>query len=377
MSSYCASCRSRFCRCCCAELIGYDWKFPAGTPELDSQLALLRALKPADLRQWMAPFAQLQLSPELPALDWINLPAEFSEHLTTHLWATHQIDQFRSAATEYVQKLTAATPPSPLPLPRLSIVVLGQGVNRAPSPLFRKLRPEGTYFTKVKPDHGLEAIRTFVEERAAAHPVPFGHWYVDGAAAPASSPAMTSVSYSALEPLRTSLLNVIEAGMRSGAGPEALRTKLAETNAQDLGLVGVGDAAVLNQFQVSLLTEGSGTQIFSTTFVQWSAREILRRAQPLTLLARFTPRRRGQSLKETLEAKQKSPELDPEGSLVDAEMAAYYTWLNQQRLPGAAQSAFLVWFENHSEALVISPSHPRGQESTEPIDIPTLLHRLV
>ena len=41
---------------------------------------------------------------------------------------------------------------------------------------------------------------------------------------------------------------------------------------------------MLNRFQLSLLTEGSGTQVFSTTFVQWAAREALRRAQPLTLV---------------------------------------------------------------------------------------------
>jgi hypothetical protein len=41
---------------------------------------------------------------------------------------------------------------------------------------------------------------------------------------------------------------------------------------------------------VTLLSEGSGVQFFSTTFVQWAAREVLRRAQPVTLFARFAPR---------------------------------------------------------------------------------------
>ena len=38
---------------------------------------------------------------------------------------------------------------------------------------------------------------------------------------------------------------------------------------------------------------------------------------------------------------------DPEGSLTDADMGAYYTWINQSRLAGADQSRFLVWFEGH------------------------------
>ena len=67
--------------------------------------------------------------------------------------------------------------------------------------------------------------------------------------------------------------------------------------------------------------------------------------------------------------------LDPEGSLIDADMGAYYTWLNQQRLPGAAQTSFVVWFEDHKEALVISPSYPPGTQSSTPITMSDLLER--
>ena len=112
---------------------------------------------------------------------------------------------------------------------------------------------------------------------------------------------------------------------------------------------------MLNRFQLSLLTEGSGTQVFATTFVQWAAREALRRAQPLTLLARFGPRQRENPMNVLLNEAQRRPELDPQGSLVDADMGAYYTWLNQQRLSGAERAAFLVWFEDHQEALAIGP----------------------
>ncbi len=112
---------------------------------------------------------------------------------------------------------------------------------------------------------------------------------------------------------------------------------------------------MLNRFELSLLTEGSGTQVFATTFVQWAAREALRRAQPLTLLARFGPRQRENPMNVLLNEAQRRPELDPQGSLVDADMGAYYTWLNQQRLSGAEKATFLVWFEDHREALAIGP----------------------
>jgi hypothetical protein len=70
-------------------------------------------------------------------------------------------------------------------------------------------------------------------------------------------------------------------------------------------------------------------------------------------------------------------ETDAQGSLVDADMGAYYTWLNQQRLVGAAHSRFLVWFENGSEALVIAPGLKPGSSNASPIDIPTLLREYI
>jgi hypothetical protein len=66
-------------------------------------------------------------------------------------------------------------------------------------------------------------------------------------------------------------------------------------------------------------------------------------------------------------------ELDPTGSLVDADMGAYYQWINQQRLPGSERSSFLVWFEGHSQALVIAPSLPRGSESNSALNLAELL----
>jgi len=159
-------------------------------------------------------------------------------------------------------------------------------------------------------------------------------------------------------------------------GPEALRTSLAQMRPADLALGNAGDA-VLDRFKVKMLTEGSGTQIFSTIFVQWTAREALRRAQPLTLLVRFAPRQRQKAINELLSESQDQAEPDLTGSLVDADMGAYYNWLNQQRLAGAERSAFLVWFEGHSNALAIGPTVPRGTESDSETDVRELLSWII
>ena len=64
---------------------------------------------------------------------------------------------------------------------------------------------------------------------------------------------------------------------------------------------------------------------------------------------------------------------DPAGSLVDADMGAYYNWLNQQRLSGAAKSSFIAWFEEHETAIAIGPAVPRGTISNSPVDVRKIL----
>jgi hypothetical protein len=355
------------------ELIDYDFKFPVERKALQKELANLRALSPQQAKEWFRGFAEIQLSRKLEQFDWINSPSQFVEQLSSHLWTTHQLDAFRKAATDYADQLHAAVRPDPPALPRLGIVVIGQGVDANEEPLFRKLRPHGAYFNSLQADHGLEQLLNAVAARTKSTPLPYGHWYIDGGQELPHPPGITCVSYKNLEPARSALLSRIQAETKKpGVGPEALRTLMAQMRPGDLGFENSPDP-VLDRFQVKLLTEGSGTQIFSTSFAQWAAREALRRAQPLTLLVRFAPRQRQKPMSELLAPSHQPAELDPMGSLVDADMSAYYHWINQQRLPGAGESLFLAWFENHREAVAISPSMPRGTVSSSAPTVPELL----
>jgi hypothetical protein len=355
------------------EVIEYDYKFPAERTSIDHELDNLSGLSPQQMKDCFQAFAQFSLSTKLDQLNWVDQPAAFVEQLAAYLWTTHQLDAFRAAATAYGDRLQAATPPLELPVRRLGIAVIGQGVTTSDAPLFRNLRPHGTYFNQIKPDDGLNLLLTAVAERAKSHPAPYGHWYVDGGQAAAHSPELTCVSYQGLDALRAALLKTIQNDVNQpGMGPEELRTRLARLTPADVGIAGTGDP-VLDRFQVKLFTEGSGTQIFSTTFAQWTAREVLRRAQAYTLVVRFAPRQRQRPMNELLSNTHGNAELDPIGSLVDADMGSYYHWINQQRLPGSEQSSFIVWFEGQNQALAISPTLPRGAESSSHVDLSGLI----
>ena len=355
------------------EVIEYDFKFPTERATIDKELSTIAALSSSQAKEWFQPFESISIASKLEDFDWVNSPAQFIEQLSAYLWSSHQLDAFRKAATDYNARLHAAIPQPPLSTRRLGIAIIGQGVSTYDEPLFRNLRAQGTYFSQIKPENGLELLLAAAAARAEAHPVPFGHWYVDGGAAVQYSPLLTSVSYQEIQPMRAALLKNMQSQIqRPGMGPEELRTHLARMSPSDLGVGGTGDA-VLDRFKLKILTEGSGTQIFATTFAQWTTREALRRAEPLTLLVRFAPRQRQRPMNELLSNAGVNPELDPIGSLVDADMGAYYHWINQQRLQGYDQSTFLVWFEGHNQALVIAPTLPRGTQSSSSLDMGQLV----
>lgn len=359
------------------EAIDYDYRFPAERRALEKEIANLAKLSPTERSQWLQGFLKITLSTKLEQFDWVNNPAQFVEQLSAHLWSTHQLDAFRAAATDYSDRLHAAVPPDMPKIPRLGIAVIGQGVESYDKPLFRKLRPHGAYFSRVAPENGLRILLDSLAARTKNDSGPYAHWYIDGGDPAEHDSSITSVAYGTLEPVRTAILRNMHSEIeRPGMGPEMLRTIMAAWRPEDLGVKSSGDP-VLDRFQVRLLTEGSGTQIFSTSFTQWAAREALRRAEPTTLFVRFSPRQRQKPMNEMIAPGAERPELDPVGSLVDADMGAYYNWLNQQRLPGADKAAFLAWFEGHSSAVVIGPTVPRGTESNEPTDIKQLLSWIV
>jgi hypothetical protein len=355
------------------ELIEYDFKFPAERHAIDGELANLRSLSPAQVNEWFQEFETIRLMANLEHADWVNAPGQFVEQLSAHLWSTHQQDAFRTFAVHYAERLRTAVPPELPAVPRLGISIIGRGLASYEQPLFRKLRPHGAYCSRVNPENGVKLLLDAVAARAKAHPSPYAHWYIDGGQEAQHDPALTTVSYDGLAPARAALLRKMQNDIsRPGMGPETLRTRMAQLQPADVELDKSGDA-VLSRFQLKLLTEGSGTQIFSTTFAQWAVRETLRRAQPLTLLVRFAPRQRQKPMNELLSAAAPESEPDLIGSLIDADMGAYYNWINQQRLPGADRSCFLAWFENHNSAVVIGPSVPRGTQSTGTTDIAQLL----
>ncbi|WP_263382134.1 hypothetical protein [Granulicella arctica] len=362
-----------------SEIISYDWRFPAERADIDRQLRFLSGLSAAGLQASMTGFAGLSLSDAMREERWGAAPSDFIEKFTAYLWTVHQMDRFREAAKSYQEAMLLVKPePSPA-VPRLCVVIIGRDAAPGAVKLFQKLRPHGTYFTQVKQAGGVDELFTAVKARVSAHPASYAHWYVDGGepVVKANAAGLQVISYETLAPVRTALLQKMKTAQNSGdvVGPESLRSLLANLRPDQLATSGASSDPVLQHFELSLLTEGSGTQIFSTTFVQWAGRELLRRARPLTLVLRYAPRQVDRPMNEMLVADGPGTKMkdDPAGSLIDADMGAYYTWINLMRLTGANRASFVVWFEDQREALAVGPTLARGVVSGTPCDLPQIL----
>jgi hypothetical protein len=345
------------------EVIDYDTRFPRERATIDARLVFLDRLSPEKRHQLTKGFADLSTSPELVAEDWVRFPQKFEEDLSAHFWASKQQDAFRAAAMEFAEEVGKATPPSRPPVARWSVVAIGPELRKDGYPLFRNLRPHGVFYPQVDGAGGMEAILAQLSARASATRLPYGHWYVDGGSPePNIPPSVSQFSWQGSTSLRAEVLKKVETVIGSGSGgPEMLRSIMANwalepRNAQ------TGDP-LADQFVMSVYGVGSGTQIFSTTFVQWSARELLRRAEPVSLVARFGPRQKQRAMNEMFLLATSETAPDFAGSLVDADFAAFYTWINLSRLTNPEPARFIAWSEAHRQAIAIGPDCPRGTEA--------------
>jgi hypothetical protein len=357
-----------------------DRLFPIERSELDRTLQSLIPPRTAPAEQAVRMFAALRLSPELQREDWRADPAGFVERMTAELWSTGQIGSFRDAAKLLgPSRLTAEQGTSKLDS-RFVVIVLDPRLctaNEAPI-LFRKLRPYGTFFPNAVDYRGMETLERWIGARASRNPAPYAHWKISGDRwNEPSSTAVVSFSYDGLKAARQRVLALFN-GARNTAvsgGPEGLRQQFLHLTPEQIGLKSIEDP-ILRTFAMSIFTEGSGTQLYSTTFVQWSIREALRRAQPRSLLARFTPRSEPASIDFRITHPSLDLATDGAGSLVDAEMGAYLSYLNLMRLPDSEHARFLIWHEGYGQALAIGSGMPQGTESTAAMKLEKILEIL-
>ena len=354
------------------EIIVFDWRFPAERRTFEQQCVWLESLTPEHRERLLAPFRQITMPASLAAKDWVGSPQPFLEQLTAYLWSSSQIDTYRRAAQDLLAVPLDQTPQKD----RFVIVVVGKDAT-APSPqLFRKLAPHGVTLHNLKwTTETPQQLHATLQQHAGSQPAPYTHWYIDGAEPwPHDAASVNLLSYAQLRPVRENVLERMNHFTQSGpGGAEAMRSMLEGLHPGESGADAVTHDPLMQQFITMLFVEGSGTQIYSTSFVQWAARETLHRAQPEQLLVRFAPRQRQRTLNQLFDAATNVEVPDPEGSLRDADISAYYILLDVLRIADPAHITFLAWRENQGHAVLISPRAPAAHVDEAPLDLATAL----
>jgi len=334
--------------------------FPAEQASLRWQCDFLTRMAPEQFADLVAPFEHITMSAQLEASDWVHAPAIFITDLSANLWLSGQINQFRVASLAFF----AAIPEVDTHPHRLTIVVVGRDAPTAQDSLFRKLKRRGVALTALDDRDMPGQIRAVFRNHARQSQDPYAHWYVDGGDAWTeefgNAPQTIRISYPALSALRERTLSKMEHALAGGSsGAEEMRTRLSATTPQDVDAAGITSDPVLQRFYTELFTESSGPQFFSTSFVQWAGRELARRAQPQTLLLRYAPRQAYRTFDQLTLAPQ-ADRLDPEGSLRDADMGAWYAWIEMNRITRRGKGTFFAWLEGSRRGVLIGNAAPAG-----------------
>ena len=346
----------------------FDTLFPVERESLRHQFQSLENMDAQRFTTITSPLRNLKLSDALQQTNWVATPARFVTDLSAFLWSSGQLDTFRNAA----QNLFMEIPARQDTVSRLVVVILGQNAVIDSQRFLRKLRRNGLYLTSFQHASAWDQMAELAASRVATQQA-YAHWYVDGGSShPALEPAFQrgiTISYPALEPVRKRILNRMEEAIASrSVGAEEMRDHLLDTSEIDAGVMEITSDPILQRFYTDLFTQSSGPQIFSTSFVQWTGRELARRTQPETMILRYAPRQQHQDMN-AMFANMTPNTLAPQGSLRDAEMGAFYHWIEMQRITAPDKLTLIAWAEGQPFAVACGPGAAAGAISTSPLTL--------
>ena len=227
-------------------------------------------------------------------------------------------------------------------------------------------RGEPPFFAAARDQAGLGPLDAWMVE---AHQALDGLW--QGGAEPANT--VTGLSYDRLRTYRTDLARALYTKVLSGVeSPQAFAAyaRTLKIAPEDGALTRTAD--VVQTFVRDVLLTGNGTLFVNNTFVEWSAVQALRRAQPRILVTRFGVRDRFRPFTSLVLFSQPRPSdrapsvPDPAGSFIDVEQLSYYIWLNAEKSAAyRGKTLYLFLAEGADQMLAIRSD--RAAAPTDPV----------
>ena len=189
-----------------------------------------------------------------------------------------------------------------------------------------------------------------------------------------SGAPMTGLSYDRLRTYRDDLTRALNSKIQSGVeSPQAFAAFARGLQIAPPAGALLYSADVMVAFVRDVLLAGNGTLITNNTFVEWSAVQALRRAQPRVLVTRFGVRDKLRPFSSMIlfsqpRASDRNPIVqDPVGSFIDVEQLSYYVWLNAEKNPAyRKKTLYLFLAEGVNEMLAIRSDAPTAATSQLP-----------
>ncbi len=184
----------------------------------------------------------------------------------------------------------------------------------------------------------------------------------DKAIAPSAIPGASCLSYALLNRFRERFLSELNTIPRDTHTASQTITELHQRDWSQWWPPELAGQNRLRNFVVELYLSGNGALIFSNAFVQWAASEVLRRARPHVLVARFGVRSKPKpftsiAIFEDQTRVSTVPDSDdPENSAIDAAILARYVWLSALRYAEYEQAISFCVSEHLNAAWLVAPS---------------------
>jgi hypothetical protein len=200
------------------------------------------------------------------------------------------------------------------------------------------------------------------------------HTLCDAKPGGTSGAPVTGLSYDRLRTYRDDLTRALNSKIQSGVeSPQAFAAFARGLQIAPPSGALLYSADVLVAFVREVLLAGNGTLITNNTFVEWSAVQALRRAQPRILVTRFGVRDKLKPFSSMIlfsqaRASDHIPIVpDPVGSFIDVEQLSYYVWLNAEKNPAyRKKTLYLFLAEGVNEMLAIRSDVPTAATSQLP-----------
>jgi hypothetical protein len=174
--------------------------------------------------------------------------------------------------------------------------------------------------------------------------------------------AWSALSFATLKPFRDRFLAELNTIPRDIQESDAIMDELRRENWDRWWPAEYAGQPRLCNFIIDLFLSGNGAIIFSNAFVEWAASEVLRRARPRGVVARFGMRSKpklftGIAIFENQQTISPIPDVDdPQGSAIDAVILARYIWEAALRYPEGEQTFGLCVAEHNHSAYMIPPA---------------------